>query len=109
MPLPKTLVALAAATAALSMAPALAASATIHEQSKEISVIGYDLNDAADAEIVLGKIQSAAKKVCTLSVNRDTLRERAQRRRCADKATTIAVESMSSPTLSGLWQEKLNS
>lgn len=106
MPLSKSLIAIAVCAASVSVAPAMAASTTVLEQSKEVQVFGYDLSDAADAEQVLDKIQSAANKVCTLRTTVDTVRERMLRRECAERAVTTAVSSLNSPTLSALWQEE---
>lgn len=108
MPISRTMIAIAAASVSVSMVPAFAATSTVHEQSKEVQIFGYDLTDAADAETVLAKIQATAKNVCTIRSNLDTARERAERQECAENATTVAVNSLRSPTLTALWQEELN-
>ena len=105
MTLPKTLATVTTFAFALSMAPAMASLSEVHTQTKEISILGYDLSDRADAERILNKIESTAQSVSRLSQNRSTVRERTLVRRCADKATETAVRSVNSPTLLAVYAE----
>ncbi len=105
MTLPKTLAAAIVSTVALSVAPAIAGMTDVQVQSKDVSVLGYDLADRSDAQQVLKKIETAAERVCTLTGARLTVQERVLRQRCADKAIDIAVNSLQSPTLSAVLTE----
>jgi len=107
MTLPKTLAVLTISSLALSIAPAMAGLSDVHIQTKEVSVLGYDLSERADAENILNKIEAAAEKVCTVSAIRQTVRERVLRQRCADKATDMAVRSLNSPTLTAVFSDSL--
>ena len=102
MTLPKTLAAMTCISIALASVPALAATSDVHIKTKEISILGYDLSNRADAEAVLKKIVSTAESVCRLHGNRETLIERRLRQRCADKAIDVAVASTRSETLAAL-------
>ncbi len=100
MTLPKTLASFALATSVTAMVPVFAATSDTHVKTQNVSILGYDLSDRADAERVLSKIESAAERVCTLSTARVTIQERKLRQQCAEKAIDIAVGSLKSPTLS---------
>lgn len=99
MTLPKTLASIALATSTLAMVPAFAATSDVHVKNQDVSILGYDLSDRADAERVLSKIEKAAERVCRLSTARVTLQERKLRTQCAEKAVDVAVGSLQSPTL----------
>ncbi|MEL6725169.1 MAG: UrcA family protein [Pseudomonadota bacterium] len=106
MTLSKTITTIVASTAALSMLPALAATkADTQVKTKEISIAGYDLTSVADAEALLTKIEAAAKSVCKVSANRETVRERMLRTACEDQAISDALESLDSPEVTALISE----
>lgn len=106
--LPTAFAALALTTTALAASPAMAATTAVHIKTKEISILGFDLSDRADATRLLNQIAVTSKRVCTISTNRETVRERTLRRRCAEKATDIAVRSLNSDTLNVVWREMKN-
>ncbi len=100
MTLPKTLASIMIATSVVATAPAFAGAMDPHVKTMDVSILGYDLSDRADAERVLSKIESAAQRVCTLSTARVTIEERKIRQACTENAIDIAVASIKSPTLS---------
>ncbi|MCR9270167.1 MAG: UrcA family protein [Hyphomonadaceae bacterium] len=103
MTLSKTLTTIFASTVALAMVPAVAATQSdAHVKSKEISIAGYDLTRVADAEALLTKIEAAAKSVCKLDANRETVRERMLRKSCEDEAIASALEKLDSPQVTAL-------
>jgi len=103
--LPIAITALALTGMPLAISPAMAATTEVHIKTKDVSILGFDLSDRADATRLLKQITTAAKRVCTISTHRETMRERVLRRQCAEKATDIAVQSLNSPTLNAVWQE----
>lgn len=109
MTLPKTLASIMIATSVVASAPAFAGAIDPHVKTMDVSILGYDLSDRADAEHVLSKIESAAQRVCTLSTARITLQERKLRQACAEKAIDIAVNSLKSQTLSDVLRESRES
>ena len=95
MTLSKTATALIASTAALFALPAMAGSTDdVTSRSLDVSIAGYDLSDPADAKTVLSKIELAAKRVCSHSTARQTLRERAEEFTCRTNAVTAAVAKL---------------
>lgn len=106
MTLPKTLATLASATAALSMLPALAASAPAQEKTAEVSVTGYDLSKRSDANIVFQRIERAAKRVCAISGIRESAKDRVDRSSCASEAIANAVAALNAPELTALMEAK---
>ena len=107
--LSKTLIAIASAAAALSIMPAMAASATSSEtKSQEISIKGYDLSDPADAKAIFEQIQRASDRVCRVTGRHETLRERFLQRTCVAKATVDAVTALNAPVVTELMQEELD-
>ena len=100
MTLPKTLASIVLATSIAAAAPALAGSANVNVKTQNVSLLGYDLSDRADAERVLSKIESAAERVCKITTARLTIQERKLREQCEEKAIDVAVGSLQSSTLS---------
>lgn len=100
MTLPKTIITLATASAALALTPAMAATEfSPVKRSQEISIISYDLTKSEHAEIILKKIETAAKRVCGYSTVRQSVRERFLQEVCAETAVQEAVASTNAPTL----------
>ena len=102
---PKKLAALTLISAAIAAAPAIAEPHWVHVQTKEVSINGFDLSDRDDASEVLDRIERAAKSVCTISQNRQTVRERQLRNACIDDAVDRAVQSLKSPTMASVLAE----
>lgn len=102
MTLPKTLATVMTAAAAFSLLPAMAASTDVQEKSQDVSIRGYDLTDVNDAKAVLEKIEKAADRVCTISSERATVRERILRRACAESAIGKAVAALDAPEVTAL-------
>ena len=109
MTLPKTLASIMIATSVVASAPAFAGAIDPHVKTQDVSILGYDLSDRADAERVLAKIESAAKRVCTLSTARVTIQERKLRQQCAEQAIDIAVGSLDSPMLNEVLEDSRKS
>ena len=106
MTLTKTATAILGSIAALAMLPASAGSAKdVTIRTIDVSVSGYDLNDPADAKIVLSKIERAAKRVCRNSQARQTLRERAEEFACRTSAISEAVNDLDFPELTAALEE----
>lgn len=106
MTLPKTIVTLVSATAALSLMPALAAISTTQVKTEDVSVKGYDLAETTDANQVFAKIEQAAERVCTIVGVRDNARERILRRACASDAIANAVAALNAPEVTALMDAK---
>ncbi|MEM7458774.1 MAG: UrcA family protein [Pseudomonadota bacterium] len=100
MTLPKSLTTLLGSALALSILPAVAGTAPdTDSKSLEISLAGFDLSDPSDAKIVYSKIQSTAKRVCSRSTARQTLRQHADEMRCRADAVTQAILALDEPVL----------
>lgn len=92
-----TLVAIAITAAAFAL-PAAAATAT-NTQTIDVKIAGLDLNTPAGAELVLGKIERAAKRVCAIGTARETLAGKIEAEACVEKAVKVAVASIDAPVL----------
>ncbi|MEP1143630.1 MAG: UrcA family protein [Henriciella sp.] len=105
MTLSKTMTTIIAAATACAVLPAMAATQfDAEEKSKEISIAGYDLTQATDAKAILARIESAAKSVCKVDANRQTVRETMLRRECEKAAIESTVESLDAPEIAALIQ-----
>ena len=100
MTLPKTVTTLISSAFALAAFPAISnASGQYDVKSVEIAISGYDLAKPEDAKVVYKKIQRAAKRACSNTMTRQSLRERAEERKCRDEAITRAVTQLDEPVL----------
>ena len=104
MTLPKTLATAFAATATLALLPAAAGEFEV-TKTMEVSIADYDVKDAADARAIVKKIESAARKVCTLDRGPVPLHERAQRTACEREAVANAVQSLNSELVVAAFEE----
>lgn len=106
MTLSKTVTTIIATTAACAMLPAMAATKTdTIEKTVEISIAGYDLTSATDAQALLTRIEKAAERACKVSSNRQTVREMALRRACEERAIATTVESLDAPQVNAVYEE----
>lgn len=107
MTLSKTVTTIIASTAACAMLPAMAAIKTdTVEKTMEISIAGYDLTSATDAQALLASIEKAAERVCKISSNRSTVREMMLRRACEENAIAQTVESLDAPQVSAAYEDQ---
>lgn len=103
MTLSKTITTIIASVTACAILPAMAATEFDAEQkSKEISIAGYDLTEVTDAKAILARIETAAKSVCKVSANRQTIREITLRRACEEAAIEATVENLNAPQVTAL-------
>lgn len=103
MTISKTLTATVSSFVAMALLPAIAATrADNQEKSREISIAGYDLNNAEHAKIVLDNIRIAAAQVCETVGDRRTLREHILRRKCRAEAVSRAVTALNAPVVEAL-------
>lgn len=77
----------------LIASPAFAGPGTI-ESSVNVNITGYDLSQAADAETVLNKIESAAEKVCDVSRSVRLLEKKRKQEACVEQAVSDAMTSL---------------
>lgn len=109
MPFSKTLTTALVSATACALMPAMAATQfEPEEKSREISIRGYDLTDLTDANAVFEMINTTAKRVCQHHGLRESLRERAEEKRCREDAITNAVKSVDSPQLKAIMREQLD-
>ena len=98
---------LAACTVLFGAAPALVGSA--HAKGKQI-VVSYedlDVSHPAGAQILIGRLQQAASKVCDGQPDIRDLERLALYRACARQAMDEAVASVGEPTVSELYGRPL--
>lgn len=103
----KTLTTALFAATACALTPVMAAELDPREKSMEISLKGYDLNNATDAAEVFRKINTASKRVCHNYGQRETLRDRVYEKQCRVDAIVKAVGSLDAPQLTAIMHEKM--
>ncbi|MGE0830632.1 MAG: UrcA family protein [Hyphomonadaceae bacterium] len=91
--------ALAAAIGFCAFAIAPANAATESFRTERVSYAGLDLNHDAGANVMLRRIQFAAREVCGDRTGRMSLRERAEIRACTSETMSKAVAAVGNDNL----------
>lgn len=105
----KTLTTALIAATACALTPVMAVELDPREKSMEVSIKGYDLDNATDAAEVFRKINSASKHVCRIYGKRETLRDRIYERQCRVDAIVKAVGSIDAPQLTAIMHDEMGS
>jgi UrcA family protein len=100
----KTLI-LAALVAASLAAPLAAQAKTPQLQQISVSAEGLDLNNPADAAILVQRIEAAARPVCVVP----DAAEPTTTRGCIRKLTRLTVKSMKVPTVTLAYEQTAKS
>lgn len=92
---------LAAAVAAALLAGAPAFAQVVHPESRVVSYADLDLDDPADADIFIGRIERAADEVCGDRTGPRSIAEAADTSDCAYDTTEFAIEDFGHPMVLG--------